>query len=300
MIVQLAATRGFGLAGKGAGMLVSDIATYRRLAPLKSIGIKQGVGDAIVSQAALGYSSGMENTLKQAKLAGLNDRESQELASIAAKEMAGLYAITAPLSPQTKATNALFGAEANIIVRDAIEQYKKIGVEGFKATFNRAAEKLAKGAVEFIEEGGKETIQENIQQAGEIFLINKDLNEKAKKEFLKADYTADDIVNTSILSFISSGLMSQMKAPNLFSNTNIDNLRSLKSLSENETEFNSALRILVDKGNFSQTEADALKKDVDIYKRGINKIPKNTKPDVAFSLMKDVDELSSLEENKNN
>lgn len=73
-----------------------------------------------------------------------------------------------------------------------------------------------------------------------------------------------------------------MKAPNLFSNTNIDNLRSLKSLSENETEFNSALRILVDKGNFSQTEADALKKDVDIYKRGINKIPKNTKPDVAF------------------
>jgi hypothetical protein len=298
MIVQLAATRGVGMAGSAAGSLVSDIATYRRLAPLKSIGIKQGVGDAIVSQSALGYSSGMENTLKEAKLAGLNDREAQELASVAAKEMAGLYAITAPLSPQTKATNALFGAEANAIVRDAIEQYKKIGVEGFKATFNRAAEKIAKGAVEFLEEGGKETVQENIQQAGEIFLINKDLNEQAKREFLKADYTADDIVNTSILSFISSGLMSQMKAPNLFRNTDVDNLRSLKSLSENETEFNSALRILVDKGNFSQTEADNLKKDVEVYKRGINKIPKNTKPDVAFSLMKDVDELSSLEEKK--
>ena len=307
MILQAALTRGVGAFG--------TVATETRLAlsvagkqtqasqlfnsassALKMIPIKRSTGHAMISQGALGYSQGFEETLKAARENGINDKEAFALASNAAQRMGALYATTGVINPQTNVVDNLFTAKN--IVKKAIEQYTKTGKKGFIQSIDDVVRNTPRNLVEFAEEGGKEVVQENVQQVGEIGL-NKLTNQEAGKKILNEEYTASDFINTSILSFISSGLISKAKLPDFQTeDNNVNDLASLSKLAKNKNQFIQTIDGLVDTKVFTIDEANNLKADVDTYSNNINKLPKGITPSAAMPVMRELDKVTKLENQK--
>lgn len=307
MVIQAALTRGVGEFGA--------IATETRLAlsgaqkanrftsllndtssALKMIPLKRAEGYSMVAQGALGYTQGYEETLKAARDNGITDREAFKLASSAAQRLALLYSTTGVINPQTEVAENLFGAKG--IIKQAINQYTKKGEKGFIQYLDDIVKNAPKNAIEFAEEGGKEVVQENIQQAGEIG-ANRITNVEAGKKIMNDTMSGDDFVNTSILSFISSGLISKAKLPTFHTqDENVDNLGSLSTLAKNKKEFTKIIDGLVDQKVFTVDEADNLKKDVDIYADNINKLTKTVTPETAMPIMRELDKVTKLENEK--
>ena len=307
MIIQAAVTRGVGafagiatesrialnVAGKQTqiGSLFNNTSSA-----LKMIPIKRSTGYAMVSQGALGYSQGFEETLKAARENGINDKEAFALASNAAQRMGVLYATTGVINPQTNVVDNLFTAKN--VVKKAIEQYTKTGKKGFIQSIDDVVRNTPRNLVEFAEEGGKEVIQENVQQVGEIGL-NRITNQEAGKKLLNDQMTANDFINTSILSFISSGLISKAKLPNFQAEDNdVNDLASLSKLAQNKNQFIQTIDGLVDSKVFTTDEANNLKADVDTYSNNINKLPKGITPSAAMPVMRELDKVTKLENQK--
>jgi len=217
MILQAALTRGVGAFGTVASetRIALSVAGKQTQASqlfnsassaLKMIPMKRSTGYAMVSQGALGYSQGFEETLKAARENGINDKEAFSLASNAAQRMGVLYATTGVINPQTNVVDNLFTTKN--VVKKAIEQYTKTGKKGFIESLDDVIKNTPRNLVDFAEAGVKEVAQENVQQVGEIAL-NKKTNQEAGIKLLNEEMTADDFINTSILSFISSGLISK-------------------------------------------------------------------------------------------
>ena len=284
MIVQIALTRGVGLASG---------ATVKAGSLLSKIPISKSIGSAIIAQSALGYSQGLEQTYKAAIDAGIDEKTAKVLATDAAQRMAGLYAVTAPISPQTKAIQAIFGTEGKELIKKAIAAYTQTGKKGFVETFKGGIKVLAKNGAIFSEEGGKEVFQENIQQYGENYGVNHVTNRESGRELVKETISGDEFVNTSILSFASGGLMT---LPGMFSST--DKLKTLQQLSKDPLMFEKNLKELVSKGVFTNDKADILRKDVKIYSNQSHKIPKNLNKDIAMDVMTDLQEIQDLEAKK--
>ncbi len=284
MIVQVALQRGVGIAS-GVAVKSGSI--------LSKIPISKNIGSAMIAQSALGYSQGLEQTYKAAIGAGIDKKTAKVLATDAAQRMAGLYAVTSPISPQTKAMQAIFGSEGKDLIKRAIASYAQMGKKGFLETFKGGVKSLSKKAVLFTEEGGKEVFQENIQQGGENYLVNASVNLDAGVKFLQETISGDEFVNTSILSFASGGLMT---IPGIFSST--DKLKTLQQLSQDPIAFENNLKDLVSKGVFTNDKADVLRKDVKVYANQSNKVPKNLNRDIAMDVMYDLQSISDLETKK--
>ena len=265
---------------------------------LKAVPLERNVGYSIIAQSTLGYTEGYENTLKAARENGINDKEAFKLASHAGQRMAILYGLTGQINPQTQLVEKLFGSKQ--IVKNAINQYLKVGEKGFVKYIDNMVKNAPRNLIGFAEEGGKEVIQENIQQMGEIgvnMMTNKDAGKKITNEVM----SGDDFINTSILSFISSGLMSKISLPNFNKGTDAeDNLSSLSTLAKNKKEFDNVMQNLVDKKVFTVEQSDKLKEDVDIYYNNVNKLPKVTSAEVAMPVMRELDKIQKLNDQKQN
>jgi len=307
MILQAALTRGVGAFGAVATetRIALSVAGKQTQASqllnsassaLKMIPIKRSTGYAMVSQGTLGYSQGFEETLKAARENGINDEEAFALASNAAQRMGVLYATTGVINPQTNVVDNLFTAKN--LVKKAIEQYTKTGKKGFIQSLDDVIKNTPRNLVDFAEAGVKEVVQEDVQQVGEIAL-NKITNREAGKKILNEEMTADDFMNTSILSFISSGLISKAKLPNFqVQGSDIDDLTSLSKLAQNKKQFTQTIDGLVDTKVFTIDEANKLKADVDIYSNNINKLPKVVPPSAAMPIMRELDNITKLENEK--
>lgn len=309
MLVQAMVTRGVGR--------LSTIGTETRLALnmakptsrftsifndtsklLKALPLERTVGNSMIAQGAMGYSQGFEDTLKAARDNGITDDKAFELAAVASQRMAILYATTGPINPQTKLVENIFGSKN--IIKKAIEQYTKTGSKGFVQYFDDIIKNTPRNIIEFAEEGGKEVVQENLQQIGETS-VNMMTNQDAGKKIMNEVMSGDDFMNTSILSFISSGLMSKIKIPSLRPSTrsqHVDDLRSLSTLAKNKKEFTKMIDGLVDRKVFTFDQANTLKKDVDIYANNINKLTKSVNPDAAMPIMRELDKITKLTDEK--
>jgi hypothetical protein len=224
MLVQAALSRGVGVGGaiasearvalsaaKQSSKVVSVLNDSSKL--LRKIPMDRATGYSMIAQGTLGYTQGYEDTLKAAREAGINDTEAFKLAANAGQRMAVLYSTTGAINPQTNVAENIFGSKN--LINKAIEQYTKTGEKGFVKYFDDIIKNTPRNLIEFAEEGGKEVIQENLQQAGEIG-INKMTNADAGKKIMNEVMSGDDFMNTSILSFISSGLISKAKIPTFF------------------------------------------------------------------------------------
>jgi hypothetical protein len=259
--------------------------------------IPKTTADAIIAQSSLGYSQGYETALKEAREAGLTDKESEEIAADAAQRTAIWYGMTAPISPQTKAVESLFGSAEKELIKKAVSAYKTNGKKGFISTLNNGFKNIPKKAVGFIEEGGKEAIQENIQQAGESLWINAQKNIEAGKEISNETMSFDDFVNTSALSFLSGGIVSNLKIPSFSSNKKTQ-IKNLYQLSQDMDVLDANLKEMVGNKIISQEDADNVKKDVVAVSRNITRIPKDTNPDVQLDIMRKLNDIEDLENSK--
>lgn len=293
MIVQIVATRGVG------GVLRTATATeLSSISKLSKIPMSKNISSAIISQSALGYSQGLETTLKSAREAGISDKDAQMLALDAAQKMAVLYAVTAPISPQTKAIEAVFGNAEKTIIKNALLAYRESGKKGFLSSLTKGIASLPKTGLEIGEEGLKEVFQENVQQIGETEGVNKSINRDAGQKILKEEYTAQDFVNTSILSFATGGLISQLKLPNSYKNTKENQLITLKQLSDSNGKYETALDDLVKNNIVTINDAELLKKDVKAFSKNVNKIPRNINPEIALDVMRKLEIINELESEK--
>lgn len=307
MLIQAAVTRGIGEFGAIASEARVALNGARQTSKftsllndtsqlLRKIPLDRAEGYSMIAQGALGYSQGYEDTLKAARDAGVNDTEAFKLASTAAQRMAVLYSTTGIINPQTKLTENIFGSKN--IIKKAINQYLETGEKGFVNYIDDIIKSTPRNIVEFSEEGGKEVIQENIQQAGELG-VNKLTNEQAGKKIMNDTMTGDDFMNTSILSFISSGLISKMKMPSFKAgNQDTDNLSSLSTLAKNRKEFVKIVDGLATEKVFTQEQVDKLKGDVDIYNNNVNKIPKSISAEIAMPIMRELDKVTKLQDQK--
>jgi hypothetical protein len=194
-------TRGMGNGIRAVGGFTNGMGILGKTRSfLKSIPIKRSMADAIIAQGTMGFSRGYEQTLAQARQMGINDQDASELAAVASIQTGILYALTAPISPQTKATDAIFGKlTTKNFVGNALKEYTKKGKSSFIDYFRSG--KLGT-IVNLGGEGLKEVFQENVQQIGEVFAVNKNINEIAGKKILKDTMSMQDFLDTTILSFL--------------------------------------------------------------------------------------------------
>lgn len=320
MAVQLLLTRGVGSAtstlGKiatvGAGEIgalgyVENILSNATIAKTLSSPIANTLtkipavyGDVLITQGAYGYSNGYENTYQAMIEAGKSDIEAKTIANEAGTEMAKLYAATSFIAPQIPVLQALEGNTVKSLIRRAIPLLEKEGVEGFRqalqvgsknalTTVKNSLANARKGAAIAVSEGGKEVVQENIQQYGETTMVNKDVNELAGENLLKDTYTLEDFKNTTALAF-SAALV--MNSPSMFRGT--DKLDILSKLNQNYDNFNTSLDHYVAKGLATAEQAKALKNDVLTFKKYSNQIPPKTNNTVAFEAMKKLEAIDNI------
>ena len=198
--------RGIGVKGNRIGMNPKNIQNA------ETFGVKlpfnAQVLDATMFQSMYGATNGYEGTIRAAKDAGLSNAEAHELAGQAAIQMSVLYAATGPINPRLPGMNKLDNLIAkNALFSKAIKNYRSTGdVKSFLETITEFSKSVAKSAKTGVGEGLKEVVQENIQQGGEMLIVNKNINELAGEEILNQTYSKDDIITTSILSFAVGGL----------------------------------------------------------------------------------------------
>lgn len=307
MLIQAAVTHGIGELGAIASETRLALNGARKTsaftsllndssALLKKIPLDRATGYSMIAQGTLGYSQGYEETLKAARDNGINDKEAFELAGAAAQRMAVLYGTTGVINPQTKVVENIFGEKA--IIKKAIDQYTKTGTKGFISYLDDMIRNTPRNLVQFAEEGGKEVIQENTQQLLENKGVNVMTNRDAGKKIMNETFSADDFMNTSMLSFISAGLMSKVKLPSFHSNDQMDDLMSLSTLAKNKNEFTKIIDGLVGQKVYTVDQAKTLKEDVDVYANNINKILKTTPPDAAMPIMRELDKVTKLTNEK--
>jgi hypothetical protein len=288
MVWQVALQATVGSVTKGTGILNKG---------LGKLSIPKGTADAIIAQSSLGYAQAYQTTLKEARDAGLTDKEAEEIAGDAAQRTAVWYGITAPISPQTKAVESLFGTAEKSLIKKAVNAYKTNGKQGFISTLNNGLKQIPKKAVAFAEEGAKESVQENVQQAGESLLINAQKNLEAGKEISDETMSYDDFINTSILSFVSGGLISNLSVPS-FSGNKKTQIKSLYQLSQNMDVLDTNLNEMVNNKVITKEQADNVKKDAIAVSRNVTRIPKDTDPEIQLDVMRKLSEVEDLENSK--
>jgi hypothetical protein len=301
LVVQIALTRGAGTTMAAAGGFTRGLGVLSKTKNLlKAVPMSREMSSAIIAQATMGASSGYERTLRLAKDAGLNENQARELATYSSSQMALLYALTAPISPQTKATEAMFGKIRNVAIKDAVEAYKNLGREGVIGVF----EKYGKMALNYGGEGLKEVFQENVQQAGEAFVVNANVNQEAGQEIARDTITMDEFINTSIISFLAGGLMpaagstvdaARKNTRRMLGLEGIDRMKALDYLSRNEQKVVDLLNDQVGKGVYTMDAATDLLSEINTYKEGIGKIPTDLKPETALEIMGEIEQIRALE-----
>ena len=268
----LAAANGFTSIKKYKNIRDLSVAVGGK-APIR-IPVKKPVVDAMLFQSTYGGAIGYKQTLDSAKQAGFTNAEAEALASSASQNMAVWYAATGPLNTRTGWLDGTIGKLGiNRIVNSSIlaarKESQKAGTNAFlnksfaknlQLRLSNLSTKLANDGIVFVKEGSKEFVQENTQQAGEYLWINKTLNMKTGINFLKDTYTDNDIKSTSILSFVTGGLLSQMQVPNFKPNSTaqVDNYIYIANNS-NDAEIE--LNKLVESGLATQEEADQIMKN---------------------------------------
>jgi len=315
MVIQIAGTKGFGSAltkasalsgtvSKGTGLLSKGKNLLgKSIGYANKIPVDRSMASAIMAQSTMGLSSGYEETLKAAKEAGINDEEARKLALIAGKETAALYALTAPISTQTKATEAIFGKIKKNTLDDVVSIYLKNGEAAVFRKFKESGKKV----LDYLGEGAKEGVQENIQQSGETLIIGDRTNKRAGQDIVKSDISYDDFINTTILSFTAGMLMpgagSAMKSLNkkkrsLLGFDGIDRLKSLEELANNEDKVRSMLTSQEGKGVYTPKEVSDLLGEIKLFKTTIGKVPGSVNAKATMEVIEDIDNISKLQTKK--
>ena len=258
------------------------------------------IAESTLFQTFYGAASGYEQTILAAKNAGLTNKEAEDLASQAMLEMGALYGLTGPINPRIAAMKNLddFLSRSGV-VNKAVRDYLKAGKSplAFKESLKASLVKTATVSKNFLSEGSKEVVQENIQQYGEFELVNKRLNEAAGVDFLKDTYSRKDFIETSILSFVSAGLLGSVNLKNVgFKGTNKQRITNLYAFAKDMKGSTSRLNAMVDAGRITRDQADEIIFEAGVVASSINSMPARLLEQDAYDAVEILKLQSSIKE----
>ncbi len=286
--------------------------TFGKKIPL---GISKGMADAIIFQTGYGAMTGYNQAKKAALDAGMSMEESEAIANEASLGMAALFAVTTPINPRTGLIDKIFKKTGKNSTANLFKQLINVSgnAAGVRKNFGKIVAaplqtKLAKFSAIVASEGGKELVQENVQQVGEAAL-NKVLNKGIGKDLLKDTYTYEDFVNTSVLSFAAGGFAGGVgNISTLAGRKNIMNdsekVQKLRQLMQNPAKVEKIFDSWVKNGDITRKEADGLNQEIQKFGRNINKMPKFLSDRrMSTELLKVIDSqenISKLEQQRKN
>lgn len=302
IVFDVIGTKGFGTArvAASAGYLakanklrsakgLKNINTRARGASGRFVSTKETFGvklpfnaqmlDASMYYSFVGGVTGYENTMKAAMQAGLSNEEAEKLADQAQLEMAVLYGVTTPINPRISFVNKLDDIlTKNKIFNTAINEYKKAGnsqlafSESIKNQIKQTGLTATGKTVAFVKEGAKEFVQENVQQYGEIEIVNERINQSVGMDLMQADYSKQDFINTSILSIAAGGLMGGLSAPGSRVNSN-KRLQNLYILSQDLKGAKKRFDRMIDAGRLEQEDANNILEQARAVGQSSSKMP---------------------------
>ena len=313
MLLQIALTRGVGIAGQTARG-IAFASKYKQgrqvVSLLEKIPMKATTASAMIAQGTLMGSSLSSQVRRSALDAGLSNEEADLLASEAGTQGYALGVLTAPISTQRVAMDKIFGTKVKQkIVENTINRYAQgAGIEASRSYLRKTLDGVIRNVPVYLTEGGKEFFQENIQQGTQAYIIGSDINEQAGEQIMKETISLDDFANTSIISLTAGILMpvaGDLKANTTrsFSMTGkggraIDQIKSLALLASNVKKTQSLLDSQVKRGIYTQQQADNLISDVKIFNETINGLPSNLSAETSLQVMSDLNKIKQLESEK--
>tara|TARA_R110002073_G_scaffold1996_3_gene14010 strand:- start:5427 stop:11744 length:6318 start_codon:yes stop_codon:yes gene_type:complete len=305
MALQIALTRGVGILGQSAKAAILSKAGSKLpflgggVKFLDKIPIKATTASAMIAQGTLFSSNLYEQARVQSIDAGLTVQQADEMAAMAGRQGFVLGFFTAPLSTQTLAMNKIFGSgSSEKLIKNATDAYLKGGSKAALGVWQKA--KL------YLNEGRKEAIQENVQQVGQMYGIGSNVNEAAGVDVMKQNITMDEVINTTILSFIAGMIMPM--GGDIFSSGRkrfssgrkrsgmdaIEKIKSLDILSKDPEKTRELLNSQVNKGVYTEDQVENILADIEMYRTSINSIPTNLSEEISLSVMPDISEINKL------
>ena len=311
MVLQIALTKGVGNVGRGGAAFLGTFDKGKKVVSgLSSIPMKATTASAMIAQGTLFSTNLASSTYDQAIANGLDEATAVELRQKAGMQGFALGSITAPISTQTLAMDKIFGkAGTNKLSKGMVDAYMKAGDKGVQSYFQRIKQTVVQNYPVYIKEGGKEMIQENVQQAGQAFVIAPNINEVARREIMNNTITGAEYTNTIILAGLAGLLMpfggdlssttgASIKAKFSPGEAAIDRLEALHGLSRDVDKTKQFLNSMVTQGVYTEKQVSDLLSDIDVYVNTINNIPPNLSPETSLSVMNSVNEIRKLEQLK--
>ena len=244
--VQILGMKGSSMALKAGGKKFGKVLTKKGTQYL----------NAGISTGAIVYSSVYNQTLEEARLAGIREGDAVEYAQAIATEVGAIGAITSVISPNFNAQKLL----ANVSTKDVVGKLKKL----IKKPKPSKLIQFAKGA---IPEGILEAVQENIELYSEQIAKDR-INGFSDEEIFRPVFTRTSVINNSIAAFSSAGLLGGLGARGK------SRVQLYNRLGGDQKLFQKYMKIYVDNGTISQIEADKVVKEVENYHQYKNNIPK--------------------------
>lgn len=311
MLLQISLTRGVGNLGRGGAAFLGSFDKGKKVVSgLSSIPMKATTASAMIAQGTLFSTNLASSTYDQAIANGLDQATAIELRQKAGMQGFGLGSLTAPISTQTLAMNKIFGKKGTEkLSRGLVDAYQKAGDKGFAAYIQRVKGTIIQNYPSYLKEGGKEIFQENVQQAGQAFVIAENVNEIAQKEIMNNTITGAEYTNTTILAGLAGLLMpfggdlksatsKSIKANFSPGEAAIDRLEALHGLSKDVDKTKEFLNGMVTKGVYTEEQVSNLLSDIDLYVNTINSIPTNLSPETSLVVMQSINEIQKQEELK--
>ncbi len=289
-----------GKMGKGGEKI------YNTLSKVPTLPVRKTIVNSVIAQSQIGYGRGYTDTYVAAKEAGLTDSKAKELANIAAQQTGIWYGITAPIATQGRAIDGLLGQKAKTTIAEAMKKFVKTGS---KKDFADVMSGMAKSGKIFGITGMREAVQENVQEFGNVYKINKGINEAAGQKILRDTITMSDVAQTTILSFLAGGLagtigsmaQSNKRQKSMFDFGTKNSSDKMNALGLLTNEYDKSVDVangMVANGTMTQSQADDLVSMMESYRTSIGSVPETTTPETAESILPKLSELRSLENEK--
>jgi len=313
MVLQIALTRGVANLGAGGSAFLGAFDKGSKvLNVLSKIPMKANTASAMIAQGTLFATNMSSDAYKKAIENGVDQETAEEIRQLASGQGYALGALTAPISTQVTAMNKIFGEQGSKKISESVVRiYQESGKKGVNAYFQKVRQNIIQNYPVYFRESGKEMFQENVQQAGQAFIIADNVNELAGKEIMMNTITGAEYTNTTILAGMAGLLMpfggdltsatgSSLKASFRPGEAAIDRMEALHALSRNSKKTKELLDGMVKKGVYSQEQADNIISDVDVYSKNIGRVPPNLTPETSLKVMGSLEKINQLENQKKN
>lgn len=313
MVLQIALTRGAANLGAGGSAFLGAFDKGSKvLNVLNKIPMKANTASAMIAQGTLFATNMSSDAYKKAIENGVDQDTAEEIRHLASAQGYALGALTAPISTQITAMNKIFGEQGSKKISESVVRiYQESGKKGVNAYFQKVRQNIIQNYPVYFRESGKEMFQENVQQAGQAFIIADNVNELAGKEIMMNTITGAEYTNTTILAGMAGLLMpfggdltsatgSSLKASFRPGEAAIDRMEALHALSRNPKKTKELLDGMVKKGVYSQEQVDNIISDIDVYSKNIGRIPPNLTPETSLKVMGSLEKINQLEEQKKN